>query len=175
MTQSDIKNQLKATIAACQSAAASGGEVTFFKNFNDKWSIGENLIHLSKSAKSVNRVLSLPKEQLANFGKPMQPSRDYATIFNNYQKALAAGATAARGGFDAQYTEGDTFADTLTRFAAHHEDLVACLDNFNEEDLDNYQIPHPVLGNLTVREMYYFMDLHINHHQKAVDRILNCI
>jgi DinB superfamily len=172
MTKSDIKNQLIATIVHCRAIALSGDVSLFFKNFNDKWSIGENMMHLSKSAKSVNKALNLPKEQLIMFGVPSQPSGTYQDVVDRYLSVLATGVRAT-GGFVAQYTEGDTLADIIARFDEQHASLVSILESFADEELDKYQLPHPVLGNLTLREMYYFMDYHIQHHQKAIERIIN--
>ena len=172
MTKSDIKNQLTETIAQCRKAALTADTNLFFTNFNDKWSIGENLMHLAKSAKGVNKALAMPKEQLTVFGKPTQPSGTYQDVVDRYQSVLANGARAT-GGFVAQYTEGDTLENTLSRFDAQHHTLLTALDSFSEEDLDAYQLPHPVLGNMTLREMFYFMDYHIVHHQKAIEKILS--
>ncbi len=172
MTKYDIQDQLKKTIANCRSAALTADANLFFNNYNNKWSIGENLMHLAKSAKGVNKALAMPKEQLVVFGKPTQPSGTYQDVVDRYQSVLANGATAT-GGFVAQYTEGDTLEDTLSRFDAQHHTLVNALDSFSEEDLDAYQLPHPVLGNMTLREMFYFMNYHIGHHQKAIDKIVS--
>lgn len=172
MTKSDIKNKLEATIALCRLAALSADTSLFFTNFNDKWSIGENLMHLAKSAKGVNKALVMPKVQLTVFGRPTHPSGTYQDVVERYQSVLANGVRAT-GGFVAQYTEGDTLEDTLSRFDIQHHTLVTALDSFSEEDLDAYQLPHPVLGNLTLREMFYFMDYHIGHHQKAIDKTIS--
>ena len=172
MTQSEIKNELEAAIVHCRAKALSGDAALFFKNFNEKWSIGENMMHLSKSAKSVNKALSMPKEQLIMFGVPSQPSGTYQDVVDRYLNVLGTGVRAT-GGFVAQYTEGDTLEDTMSRFDEQHKTLVSILESFNEEELDKYQLPHPVLGNMTLREMFYFMAYHIGHHQKAIERVLN--
>lgn len=46
--------------------------------------------------------------------------------------------------------------------------LEKSLAKFNEEDLDNYILPHPLLGKLTMREMLYFTAYHVTHHHKIV-------
>jgi DinB superfamily len=120
----------------------------------------------------VNKALSMPKEQLIMFGVPSQPSGTYQDVVDRYLSVLGAGVKAT-GGFVAQYTEGDTLADTLSRFDEQHTTLVSILESFTEEELDKYQLPHPVLGNMTLREMFYFMVFHIGHHQKAIERIVN--
>ena len=38
----------------------------------------------------------------------------------------------------------------------------------DEEDLDNYILPHPLIGKTTIREMLYFTIYHVQHHHKAI-------
>lgn len=176
MEKSAIKEHLKKTISECRAVASSVEATLFFTNLNDKWSIGENLVHLEKSAKSVNKALAMPKEVLSNFGKPTQASGTYQSVLDRYHAVLATGVRAT-GGFVPQVTmpaASEEVAETqriFVGFDAQHQTLLDALETFTDEDLDNYQLPHPVLGNLTLREMYYFMDLHIRHHQKAIERI----
>lgn len=172
-----IKEQLKKTISDCRAVASSVEANLFFTNLNNKWSIGENLVHLEKSAKSVNKALAMPKEVLSSFGKPMQASSTYQNILDRYHAVLATGVTAT-GGFVPQVSvpaASEVVAEMqkiFVGFDAQHQTLLNALETFTDEDLDKYQLPHPVLGNLTLREMYYFMDLHIRHHQKAIVRIV---
>ena len=39
------------------------------------------------------------------------------------------------------------------------------IDSFSEKDLDNYILPHPLLGKLTIREMLFFTIYHVQHHE----------
>ena len=172
MTQLEIKQALKKAYTVCSDAAVQAGNDIFFKNFNDKWSIGENLIHLSKAAKSFNNALKMPKEQiLAAFGIANHPSKSYDEVYELYQQKLSERVIVAPN-FIGQYTEGDTLDNTIARYTQQHEDLITNLTLFTENELDSLQVPHPLLGNLTFREMYEFMIFHIKHHQKAVERIL---
>ena len=42
------------------------------------------------------------------------------------------------------------------------------IDKLDEEDLDNYILPHPLIGKTTIREMLYFTIYHVQHHHKAI-------
>jgi hypothetical protein len=41
------------------------------------------------------------------------------------------------------------------------------MDKFSEAQLDEYVLPHPILGKLTIREMLYFTIYHATHHHLA--------
>ncbi len=43
-------------------------------------------------------------------------------------------------------------------------DLAAALGMWTEQELDEYQLPHPLIGNLTVREMLFFTIYHSLRH-----------
>ncbi|NBX80802.1 MAG: DinB family protein, partial [Flavobacteriales bacterium] len=45
-------------------------------------------------------------------------------------------------------------------------------DNFTEDDLDKYVLPHPLLGKLTLREMLCFTIYHVKHHVEIIKRDL---
>jgi hypothetical protein len=58
--------------------------------------------------------------------------------------------------------------------AALVQELCLRLGNFTEEDLDSYCLPHPLLGNLTMREMLYNAIYHVQHHQEQAVGYLKC-
>jgi hypothetical protein len=55
--------------------------------------------------------------------------------------------------------------DLLLRIGQHFE-------NYTEEELDSLVLPHPLLGRLTIRELFYVMTDHAVHHHKQVIRNL---
>ena len=42
------------------------------------------------------------------------------------------------------------------------------IQKWNEADLSKYQLPHPLLGKLSIREMMLFTAIHTEHHFKAL-------
>ncbi len=51
-----------------------------------------------------------------------------------------------------------------------HAKFITKLNNWDEQNIDKYLLPHPLLGKITMREMLYFTDLHIQHHNKLIDQ-----
>jgi len=43
-------------------------------------------------------------------------------------------------------------------------ELVSIAEKWQEADLDQYRLPHPLLGKLTIREMLYFTIYHNLRH-----------
>jgi DinB superfamily len=170
LTHSTITKRLKSAVSNCQKTALSADENLFFTNFNNKWSIAGNLIHLVKSVHGLNKAYAMPKEQLLGaFGKPTHKPIENNALFQRYKAVLATNPFNPK--FAPENTEGDTKASIIAYFETQHAIFIGTLNNFTEEELDNYQIPHPALGNLTVREMYYFTIFHIEHHRQAMEKL----
>lgn len=172
LNHSTITERLKDVVSICKQTTLTAGETLFFTNFNNKWSIAENLIHLVKSVKGMNKAFHFPKEQLLSaFGKPDHASTDYEALFNRYQAALASNLVAPPA-FSPLITEEDTQASVIQLFDFQHLSLVENTKNFVETELDDYQLPHPALGNLTIREMLSFTIFHIEHHTRTISKIV---
>jgi hypothetical protein len=172
--KADLHEQLQAATTACLNASQSVSDADFFTRINDKWSIAENMIHLEKVAKRIAGALSMPREQLANFGISTRPSRDFNEIIAEYRTALQ-GVVVVPKAFQGIQTAEDTRASILETYTKAHAFLETKMGDFTEDELDKYQMPHPLLGLLTLREMLSFVAFHIGHHQKAVDRIVKAV
>lgn len=106
------------------------------------------------------------------FGKSNAPSRHYENIVQAYHDILAGGAQAS--GKYAPKTipiPSDPVNYQRTKVAtltATIQSLAKALESWSEQDLDKIQLPHPLLGKLTVREMLFFTLYHLGHHKDKV-------
>lgn len=143
----------------------------FWANPNGKWSVAEVMQHLYLSARPVVRLLTGPRGVLDQWGRADSPSRPYQEIGSAYQNVLATGAkapaTMSPRTDDMQLTRNEL----VERFRGIYQSLVEAAKNWSANELDNYCIPHPVLGKLTVREMLYFTSLHTEHHLLLLRRM----
>ena len=169
-TKTTLLAGLEAAVTDCRNAPLNVSDAVFFDNSNGKWSIGENLIHLAIVAKRFGNVFTMPKEQIANFGLATQPSRPFDGILTAYMESLK-GLSVAPKAFVAVQTADDTRASIVERYNNAHTLLATHFMSFSEEDLDKYQVPHPLLGLLTLREMLDFIVFHVGHHRRAIERI----
>ena len=128
-----------------------------------KWSAGQQLDHLVRSTRPVNKALALPKFALRFYGRSKTASRSYEALVSDYRKVLAQGGESVRA-----YIPGVVHLPQretlLKQFQQQKDRLISLAEQHDEADLDNYQLPHPLLGKITVREMLYFTAYHTAHH-----------
>ena len=168
MTKQELKIALEESFKSIAKDAENIEETRFFAQIGEKWSVAENILHLTQSVKMFNQGMALPKEFLEQqFGKIDRPILSYHEVVEKYLTALATGVT-ARGSFVPQMPENPSKEILLGSFLKHHQSLTDFLNDWSEVELDEYCIKHPVLKMLTIREFYYFMHYHILHHRKAI-------
>ena len=138
----------------------------FFRRKDDKWSVAENAKHLILSVNPLNMAFSLPNFTLLFFGKLNRPARNYEEMVEKYHQKLAEGAVATPQFIPEGVSSNQE--DLIQELKKTNDKFLIKVDNFEEEDLDKYLIPHPVLGKLTIRVMLYFTICHTLHHHKAI-------
>ncbi len=136
-----------------------------------RWSIANQVEHLIISSKGVASALKMPKEQLAKFGIPEAPSRDYDTLSKDYYAILNQGMKAPPQ-FDPNVEENTGVDQLLGNWKMIGDKFEKRISEWDDKDLDNYLLPHPALGLLTIREMLLFTILHTKHHLKAIQELI---
>lgn len=131
---------------------------------NNKWSAGQNLDHLVKAIQPLQPAYSLPKFILRLlFGKANRPSRTYEEVVTKYKAKLAAGGRAS-GRFIPPVILFEQKESLIKKYTRQKEKLFRKIERQSEEALDQYILPHPLLGKLTLREMLLFTVYHNEHH-----------
>jgi hypothetical protein len=145
----------------------------FFGKLGEAWSPAENVRHLAKSIRPVTKALGMPRIALwVLFGWPRRKSVTYDALVERYQGKLAAGGKAGRFA-PSPREERDLEtrrAEILAELAEANRALRAAIERWPDAALDRHQLPHPLLGKLTVREMLYFTLYHQLHHIAVVQR-----
>lgn len=167
MNKGAIKNELTEKHKSFTDYISSLSDDKFAERTdNVKWSAGQQLQHVFLSVRPVNLALLLPKFILRLFGKPKQ-KRTYEEIIKTYQNSLKNGGKAG-----ALYIPKSVSSNQKQKLIIDLTNLIMSLnqkiDKLNEEDLDNYILPHPLIGKTTIREMLYFTIYHVQHHHKAI-------
>jgi hypothetical protein len=141
----------------------------FFIRQGEVWSHSDNLDHLIKAVKPVAKALKLPKLTLhAMFGKPEKASVSYDELCQRYRDEIARGGQAS-GLYLPNQTVPDENTEEVKKDLLHQwsnasGELVSVAEKWEENDLDRYQLPHPLLGKPTIREMLYFTIYHNLRH-----------
>lgn len=136
-----------------------------------KWSTGQQLEHLIKSVRPVNKGLGLPKFLLKwKFGRRKKPEMTYQELVEEYHRLLKAGGKAT-----APYVPKLVFENQKEQLLSIYEKekvkLITILDNWTEEQLSTLVAPHPLLGIVSLRELMYFMVFHNYHHLENIKTI----
>jgi hypothetical protein len=130
----------------------------------NKWSAGQNLDHLIRAIKPLQLAYSLPKFVLKIlFGRANRRSRTYEELVAKYKSKIAAGGKAS-GQFIPPHIPFERKEALIDRYNLHKDKLIRKIVKQSEADLDNYILPHPLLGKVTLREMLFFTIYHNEHH-----------
>jgi hypothetical protein len=129
-----------------------------------KWNAGQQLDHIIRAVSPLATGLRLPKFIVRLvFGKANRPSKTYEELVQKYLAKLEDGGK-ARGRFipkQIKFNEKEKYTKQLLALVA---ELKKNINNYSEDQLDNYILPHPLLGKVTMREMMYFTIYHAEHH-----------
>jgi uncharacterized damage-inducible protein DinB len=141
----------------------------FFTRPGDEWSASDNMDHLIRSHKPLVKALKLPKIGLQGiFGKSNGTPRSYEGVCQAYRDEIDRGAQASGRYLPDQQSPAEGAeqkkAEILTEWTKVSAELAAAAEKWDERDLDLYQLPHPLLGKLTVREMLFFTIYHNLRH-----------
>ena len=159
-----IKQALEDAFGETASAVEAMSEADFIASKAPKWSAADIFDHLIRSASPVAQGLKMPKIVFRQFGTPNRPSRTYEGLVKRYKERLAEG-----GQSTGQYSpkEGTVYhkEKMLKEWKEIGEKLSRRLEkHWEEEKMDDYLVPHPLLGKLTVREVLFFTVYHTHHH-----------
>lgn len=142
---------------------------SFFKQSGEKWSPAQTVRHLTKSTRPVAKALRMPRLLLRLlFGVSKRSSTSFEDLREKYRARLNEGAQAGR--FAPSSNSGTDRDAIMADRARVKADLLNIVRRWPEDALDKYQMPHPVLGKLTVREMLYFTIYHHQHHEDVIRR-----
>lgn len=136
---------------------------------DNKWNPAQQLEHVYLCLRPVKLALSLPNIIPAIlFGKSKKGSRTYESLVEAYQLKLKNGGKSPSI-YKPKKSVGDV--DKLKRALMHLvNDISNKLSHFQENDLDSFLLPHPLLGKLTARELIFFALYHVGHHQKQIEK-----
>lgn len=137
---------------------------------DQKWTTGQQVLHLLQSIKPLNTALSLPKFILRyRYGVSNRTPRDYDNVVQRYLERLEEAK-----GMVSPYSQGMKVPRTkdkiylLTRLKVESKKLQHKTKRWLDSDLDNLILPHPLMGKMPVREILMWMAYHTEHHTKQL-------
>jgi hypothetical protein len=143
----------------------------FGSSVNEKWSTAQQISHLTISSSALIKILSKPKFIMKQmFGTSNRDTRSYLTVVEKYQRKLGQGGVATSPFMPESFVASDK-KQVMGEFAAISEKLERLINKFSEDDLDKYILPHPLLGKMPLREMFFFTIYHTQHHTNAIKEL----
>lgn len=137
-----------------------------------KWSAGQQLDHIIRSTKPLILAFRIPKFALKLlFGKPNKPSMSFEELVQKYEAKIAAGSKATEN-YIPPIIDFEQRESLIQQLELNIKKINAAVEKFEEEDLDNCLLPHPLLGKITCREMLYFTIDHVDHHHYLMDKAI---
>ncbi len=166
----EILTELNGSFNSLISVSSAVDDTIYNVSKNNKWTPAENIAHLVNATKMTSLVFTLPKFiPVLLYGKPARTSHGFGKIVNNYQKKLESGAVAS--GLYVPKKTNYVKVELNEKLKREGDKLILALDKkWEDEQLDHYQISHPILGSLTVRELAYFTIYHNGHHLETIKK-----
>ena len=137
-------------------------------NINNKWSAGQDLVHLIKVIKIVNIGFTLPKPILRlMYGINKNNNRSFEELQQLYKNALEGGAKAPiiYVPKPVGYLEKDNL---IQKHTSLNKLFIDKLNNHTQYELDSYKLPHPILGKISLGELAIFTSFHTSHHYELL-------
>lgn len=167
MNQQEIKEQLVLNYQAFVQRVEQMTEEEYQYHPVGKWNAAQHLHHLVLCVQPLVYVYLQPIKTIEEkFGRVERLNKTYEELTEIYLGKLAAGGKAPE-----QFVPpGDSPSkEVLT------QQLLALIGKLNEaivqmevKDFESLQIPHPLLGLITLKEMAYNAIYHVEHHQQAL-------
>ena len=172
MDKKILKDKLTANHNAFAASVSSLNNEEFLSCKGGKWTAGQQLEHIYLSVVPLRQILSLPKFLLKLiWGKANRESKSYEELVKKYLLKLESGGKATKR-FVPKAVNLEDRQSLKTKLQNEVKNLCSVLDRFTEKELDEYVLPHPLLGKLTLREMMYFTIYHVEHHSKLMKQNL---
>ena len=153
-----------------EKTANSFSEDMFFERSDSgKWSVAENLEHLFLSAKPLVGLFGNPSVISERWPKAARQLQGYDEVVAVYLSKVGSVGSASSPTMP-ENTE-PTKAEQVMKYVLIHERFIERAETLSDEILDTNQIPHPLLGLLTVREFLYFTLYHNRHHLSAIQKL----
>lgn len=103
---------------------------------------------------------------LGYFGNINRPTWSFETVLENYSKTTLKAPALYLPREEVAITQKLGFISDIKKIL---EQIAEVFRKYSEE-LDTLIIPHPLLGKVTIREMFYLMSYHPLHHKNKLKK-----
>jgi len=136
----------------------------------NKWTVGQHILHLVNSIKLLNKALNYPKFIIKyKFGTNNRENRNYVYIVSNYQNKLIQNQDKAKAfNKSLKIPTASEKENLLTQLQIQNKKLQYKTNKISDKNLDTLLIPHPLMGRMTIREIIMWTAYHTQHHTEIL-------
>lgn len=142
-------------------------DAAYLYSYEEKWTAGQQLAHIILCLQVTSKALLPPAVIEEKFGKIDRPEMTFEELIRYYLSGLQAGGKAPE-----RFLPGATGIDQREQLNTELINLLATIRQqlmiYSEAELSSLSLPHPFLGKLTIRELFYLMTYHAGHHQRQI-------
>lgn len=170
MTKPDILKQLESGQNAMATFCSELSDEVFFSGSDERWGPAHHLAHLAFTHKRVARGFKA-KERLQDYSS--EP-RTYEEVKSNYLAALQRASSAGflQNNPFASKSESDNKETVIAEFMGATQTLCEAAASWSETELDTKGMQHPLMGDLSAREILLFMIYHDHHHLRGIQKLV---
>jgi hypothetical protein len=139
----------------------------YLLSVNEKWTAGQQLAHVQLCLLPIHKALESKEYIKEKFGVLDRPARNYDELIAYYKEGLNAGGKAPER-FLPEAVALDNRAQVSEDLMGITATVQKQLEDYTEEELDTLVLPHPFLGMLSLRELFFLMTYHATHHLRQV-------
>lgn len=164
MDKQEITSLLSANYASFVNYIYDLTEEAYLYRYQEKWSAGQQLSHIVLCVKPLLMVFNMDAGEIGQrFGKTDKRNAEYDELMEIYLQKLSDGGKAPERFLPEtiSFEQKEALTGTLLEMIL---ELNTKINSFDDEALDTLLIPHPLLGNLSLREMLYNAIYHVKHH-----------
>lgn len=166
MNKQEINQALKLHYGQFATYINELSEEKFSYRKESKWTAAEQISHMIVCTIPLLKIFGKEKSVIEKlFGKTNNPPRSYNEMLAMYQGKLKDGGKAPQP-FNPPENLNETKEVLSKQLIDLINQLTNCIDTFSVEELDTLLITHPLLGNISLREMLYNAIYHVQHHHE---------
>ncbi|OBX24457.1 DinB family protein [Gelidibacter algens] len=140
-------------------------------SINGKWSVCQNVQHITIALLRVSNFLALPKSSIkSDYGLSERASSSYEISFKVFRNTLENGIKTTEA-FMPETNLETSIIELVRQGKDTLDTFISNLKNWSEEEFEMYNCPHPVFGKITVREILYFTIYHAQHHNETINKM----
>lgn len=166
MTKQQIKKELEKSYSDLQTWFKNQDDALFIEGPKGRWNASQQLDHLHKTTKVINKAMALNKMILWwKFGTRKKEQLSYEDLASLYKSKINNLPDDFNQPLPPKSYGVDMKQERLQKYAALEETMYTLINKWSDKNLDKYVLPHPVMGNFSIREWLMFNAIHNNHHR----------